>query len=620
MRSLNKPLYLFILALACLSTGLHYYWSGFGGPEPRIIRGIHLLILLPSIYILFPATKRSPKTRPSVPDVLALVCCVAAIVYILVETPRLNKRFFTVSDVRGVEAVLGWLLALLCLEAVRRSISKWFAATVLLVLAYLVTCEHWPGMFYFQPFSLARAAEILYLGSDDGMFGFLTGISVELLYVYILFAGVMMLSGAGDFLVELSFWLAGWAKGGPAKVAVIASALYGTISGSSVANVYATGSFTIPLMKRGGYTPKQAAAVESVAGVGGQIMPPIMGAGAFIMAEITGISYFKIIVVAAIPAVLYYFGLFAMVHFIAVKQGLAPLPKDQRPRFRQVLGRSYFILPFLAIVGLLAAGYSPAKAAFHTVWFTLLLSFLDRQTWPTYSKVTTVIVQSFVSGALIASVLAGAGMTVGILTQTGAALAFSSIVVSLAHNNLLICLFLVFALISVLGTGIPTTPAYIIAVAVAAMALGKFGVPVLAAHLFVFYYAVLSDVTPPDAVTAFAAANLAGSEPMSTGFQAFTLGFAGFLVPFAFVLNPELLLSGTAGSIVLVTLKTMVAVLWLAGAIIGHFVYPLTRLQRCLFAAAAILFIWPEMWSDIAALILIALARPWRRNASPTSE
>jgi TRAP transporter 4TM/12TM fusion protein len=373
-------------------------------------------------------------------------------------------------------------------------------------------------------------------------------------------------------------------------------------------------------MMRGGYKPKQAAAVESVASVGGQIMPPIMGAGAFIMAEITGIPYFKIILVAAIPAVLYYVGLFSMVHFIALQQKLAPLPKDQRPTFRHVLRHSYFLLPFAAILGLLAYGFSPAKAAFHTVWFTLLLSFLDRRTMPTYSKMTKVVVQSLVSGALIASVLAGAGMTVGILTQTGAALAFSSVVVSLSQDSLLFCLFLVFALISVLGTGIPTTPAYIIAVAVAAMALGKFGVPVLAAHLFVFYYAVLSDVTPPDAVTAFAAANMAGSEPMSTGFQAFRLGFAGFLVPFAFVLNPELLLSGTPAGIMLVTVKTIVAVIWLAAGIVGHFVYPLSWFQRTLFAAASMLFIWPGLWPDLAGFGLILLARPWQRNARPTAE
>ena len=205
-------------------------------------------------------------------------------------------------------------------------------------------------------------------------------------------------------------------------------------------------------------------------------------------------------------------------------------------------------------------------------------------------------------------------MTVGTLTQTGAALAFSSVVVSLSQNNLLICLLLVFVLISVLGTGIPTTPAYIIAVAVAAMALGKFGVPVLAAHLFVFYYAVLSDVTPPDAVTAFAAANMAGSEPMSTGFQAFRLGFAGFLVPFAFVLNPELLLSGTLAGIIGVILKTTLAIIWLAAGIIGHFAYRLTAFQRCCFAGAAMLFIWPGLWPDLVGIGLLLAARPWRRH------
>ncbi len=611
MRTLSGWWYALIVADAVVAGVFHYYASGFGGPEPRVFRGLHMLLLLPPLFLLFPATKNSPRHRPSVIDILAAAFCATACAYTLFHVNRLNERFMTIDPVRPEEVILGGVLVILCLEAVRRSLSKWFALTVGLVLVYLLTCEHWPGMFYFKEFPLDRIVEILYLNHDDGVFGFLIGISAELLYVYIIFAGVMSVTGAGDFLIDFSTWAAGWARGGSAKIAVVSSALYGTVSGSTVANVYATGSFTIPMMKRSGYEPKQAAAVEAISGVGGQIMPPIMGAGSFIMAEITGVPYFTVIKMAVIPALLYYLGVMCMVHFIAMKRGIEPVTKDQRPSGARVLRHAYFVIPFVAIVALLASGYSPAKAAFHTIWITLLLSFLDRRTWLSPKKMLEMIVRAMVNAALIAAVLAGAGMIVAVLTQTGVALAFGAILVSASQGVLLLCMILVFVIISVLGTGIPTTAAYVIGVSVGAIALGKFGVPLLAAHLFCFYYSVLADLTPPDAVTSFAAANLAESEPMATGLEGFKLGIAGFLVPFAFIYNPALLLDGSFGQILLSFGFTALGVICLAAAVIGQLRGPLSPLPRLMLFAAAASFVYPSRTVDLIGLGLAGLVFFW---------
>jgi TRAP transporter 4TM/12TM fusion protein len=602
MRQLTGPWKILILITAAVAGVFHYYCAGFGSPEPRTFRGLHLAMLLPFVFLLYPAWKKSPRHRPSVIDMLAAALCLAGALFTVYHADRLNQRFVSYHAVRPDEVVLGGLLALAVIEACRRSISKWFAATVGVALVYLMTCQYWPGMFHYKAFTLDRAVEILYLPNDEGMFGFLMGISAEILYIYILFAAVLLHTGAGDFLIDFAGWAAGWARGGAAKIAVISSALYGTVSGSTVANVYATGSFTIPLMKRSGYTAKQSAAIETVAGIGGQIMPPIMGAGAFIMSEITGIPYFTIIKVAVIPALLYYLGVFCMVHFIALKRGIQPVDRAERPAFRRLVRHLYFFLPFLTVVALLAYGYSPSKAAFHTIWITLLLSFLDRKTWLNPKKFMDIIFGALVNCALIAAVLAGSGMVVGILTRTGVALAFGSILVSFSLNSLFMVLLLVFLVVSIIGTGIPTTAAYIIAVTVGAYALSKFGVPALAAHFFVFYYAVLADMTPPDAVTAFAAANIAGSEPMATGFEGFRLGIAGFLVPFAFVFQPELLLNGSPGQIALTLAMTVLGVVCLAAGIIGHLFAPLKLIQRILLLAAACFLVFAEQIYTIIGL------------------
>ncbi|MGQ9645042.1 MAG: TRAP transporter permease [Thermodesulfobacteriota bacterium] len=588
-----------VLVWGTAASLIHLYTSGFGTFEPRTQRGLHLLLLLPLIYILFPATKQSPKNRPSILDLFASAICFLGPSYIVWDAERLNFRMVGMDEVLVIEVLLGTVLVLLVVEAARRALSRWMAITIGIALLYLGTAPYWPGLLKFKGYSYSRMIEVLFLAGDEGIFGFLTGISSNILYIYIIFASFMLHAGVGHFLINFAVWAAGWARGGPAKIAVVSSSLYGTVSGSTVANVYATGSFTIPLMKKGGFLPKQAAAIEAIASTGGQLMPPIMGAGAFIMSEVTGIPYFKIIQAAAIPALLYYLGLYFVVHFISIKQGMPTISKADRPGIWPMLRNAYYFLPFILVVTFLGYGYSPSKSAFFVVLIIFGLSFLDRKTWMTPRKVLDALFEAAVNAAIIATALAGSGMVVGILTRTGAALAFGSVLLSASLNNLLLAMVLVFLVVSVLGTGIPTTPAYIIAVTVGASALGKFEVALLAAHLFVFYYAVLSDLTPPDAITAFAAANLAGSEMMATGIEAFRLGIAGFLIPFAFVFQPALLLQGTFLEIVKGTGLTALGVVCLAASLVGHIWSPLNWLHRTLFIGSAILLVFPGIGLEL---------------------
>lgn len=613
MRKLSGPVKRGAVGYACAASLFHLYTAGFGSLEPRLMRGLHLLLLLPLIFLLYPATRRSPQDRPSVPDGLAALGAAAACGYIIWHAERLNFRFLGVDNVLPTEVLLGGLLVCLVIEACRRSLSRWMAVTIGVFLVYLAASPYMPGILQFKGYSFPRMVEIMYLAGDEGIFGFLTGISANILFIYILFAGVMMKTGVGDFLIDFAVWAAGWTRGGAAKIAVLASALYGTVSGSTVANVYATGSFTIPLMKRRGFTPKQAAAIEAIAGTGGQIMPPIMGAGAFIMAEVTGVPYFQIIKAAAIPAILYYVGVFSMVHFIALRSGMPPTPRAELPSWRPMLRRAYYFAPFLLILYYLAQGYSPTKAAFFVILVTFGLSFLDRQTWMTWTRVHEALFDSAVSAALIAAALAGSGMIVATLTRTGAALAFGGMIVSAARGNLILAMILIFLVVSVLGTGIPTTAAYVIAVTIGAAAMGNLGVAVLAAHLFVFYYAVLSDLTPPDAITAFAAANLAGSGMMSTGIEAFKLGIAGFLVPFAFVYQPALLLQGSWPAVARAFGLTALGVVCLAAALIGFVWAPVTASQRAVLMVAAMLLVFPAAGMELLGLALAGGTLAWMR-------
>ena len=605
------------------AAALFHIWTAYAGAwEPREMRAVHLLFLVPLAFLLFPATERSPRDRVTATDWIWAVVSMIPCIYVLRYAQELTERWEGVHPVTTAQVVLGTVLVIAVLEASRRSVGFWFFVTTLVFMAYLVLAPWMPG-FLRSPraYSYPQLVEMFFLYADEGVLGSLTGISSNLLMIFILFAAFMLHSGVGQFFMDISVLLAGRFRGGPAKVAVVSSGLYGMISGSSVADCYATGSFSIPLMKRIGYKPEIAAAIEATASCGGPLMPPIMGAGAFIMAELTGVPYQEIIVAAALPAILYYLSLLATVHWEALKQGIGTMRADLPP-LTSLLRRALLFSPFVTVIYFLHAGYSPSKSALYSLLTAIIVSWVAGDQPMTPRRIFATMTEAMRSGVIIAAVLAASGLIVAAMSRTGVALAFSSAIVNLSAGYLFVALFLIFAIVSVLGTGIPTTPSYILAVTVGAAALSKLNVDLLAAHLFVFYYAVLADVTPPVAVTAVAAAQIAGANPMTTGWQATRIGIGGFLAPFLFVYQPALLLKADWTTVVVSFVAALIGISALCAALAGHMFSPLGWGARAFLIAVSLAAISHSLVVSVATSTAIVAFGVWdwrraRRRPAP---
>jgi TRAP transporter 4TM/12TM fusion protein len=594
------------------AAALFHVWTAYAGVwEPRQMRATHLLFLLPLAFLLWPATGRSPRDRPTGWDALGALAAVVPCVYVLLNVHDLTERWEGVHPVTAAQVALGTLLVLAVLEAARRAVGFWFFVTTLAFIAYLVVSPWMPG-FLRSPkaYSYPQIVEMFFLYADEGVLGTLTGVSSNILMIFILFASFMLHSGVGQLFMDVSVALAGRFRGGPAKVAVLSSGLYGTISGSSVADCYATGSFSIPLMKKIGYRPEIAGAIEATASCGGPLMPPIMGAGAFIMAELTAVPYSRIVVAAALPAVLYYVGIMATVHWEALKHGIGRMTAGILPA-AALARRALLFAPFVVVVYFLGMGYSPSKAALYSLLTAIVVSWFAGDQPMTPRRLYATLGEAMRSGVVVAAHLAASGLIVAAMSRTGVALAFSSAVVSLSGGHLVVALVLIFAVVSVLGTGIPTTPAYILAVTVGGAALQKLGVDILAAHLFVFYYAVLADVTPPVAVTAFAGAQMAGADPMRTGWQASRIAISGFLAPFLFVYQPALLMRGTTTEILVLFASAVVGISALAAAAAGYMFRAQSWPRRLLLAAVALAAIGPHVGLSLATSVVLVLYAVW---------
>ena len=588
-----------VTALAVGASCFHIYttWAGF--LEPRLQRAVHLGFLLPLAFLLYPATARSPKGRPSAWDWAWAALGFLSNVYIVWQQPRIINRWEGSTEVLGAEVFWGAVISLLILEATRRAVSPWLSGLVTLFLAYLFAGPWLPGILHHKGFSFARAVELMYLYNEQGIYGSLTGISATVIFIFVLFGCFIIRTGLGQFFMDLAVSLAGRTRGGPAKVAVVSSALYGTLSGSSVSNVYTTGAFSIPLMKQMGYRPQFAGAVEAAAGVGGMIMPPIMGVGAFVMAEMTSIPYWTIAKSAALAAVLYYLGVFVMVHLEAVKIGLQPMARAEIPPLRGVLPRSYLLSPIVLLVMLLVMGYTPVFSGMLAIVVSVAVAALRRETRMGPQAIWHALRQGGCDAAMIAVAITGAGMIVAVIAQTALGLAFSSLFISLSGGSLLLTAVMVMIVDAILGAGIPTTPAYLLTVVVGGAAMMKLGVDLLPAHLFAFYYGVLADITPPVAVAAYASAAIAGSEPMKTGFEAFKLAIGGFIVPFIFVYHPALVLQGPWHETLWIFVLASACIVLTSAALIGWFLGPTPWIERILLLAAAAGLVSPS--GEIAA-------------------
>ena len=467
--------------------------------------------------------------------------------------------------------MLGTLLTVLLLEALRRAVTPVLAGLVAIGIGYLFLTEHMPGLLNYRNMPFHEIVETTFLLNGMGIYGAIIGISATMVAVFIVFGAFIEGSGIGRLFHNIGMRLAGRYIGGPAKVVVISSSLFGTISGSSVANVFTTGSFTIPAMIKLGYRRHFAGGVEAAASVGGQIMPPVMGAGAFVMAEITNTPYVDIAVAALLGAFCYFFMVLITVHFEAGRLRLVGCREDELPAWREIGRDLHLLLPVALLVGMMSFNYSPTMACFWATISIVPVSWLRRHTRLFPRQIIAMLVAGGRNMTIVALACAGAGLFVACLTVTGVVVSFSSVVAALAGDNLLIAGALLMVITLVLGMGVPTTAAYIIGAAIGAPILIKMGVPMLAAHMFVFYFAILADATPPVSVASYAAASIAGADPMRTGVAAFRLGLAGFIVGFSFLFSPAILMQGSVIDIVAQMAVNLCGLTLLASGLSGFF-------------------------------------------------
>ncbi len=558
------------------------YTAFFGIMQPRFQRGIHLLFLLPVAFILFPATSKSPKDRITFFDGLFALLSVLPPIFLLISDQRLTYRLSFIDPVLTIELILGIINIILLLEAIRRAVVPAMSILITIFLCYLFIAPHLSGVFFNKAIKLYEIIEMQYLMTEEGIYGSITGVSATFVALFVIFGAFMENTRTGEFFTNLACKFAGTSPGGPAKIAVISSGLFGSISGSAAANVYATGTFTIPLMKRMGYEKKFAGAVEAAASTGGEIMPPVMGAGAFVMAEITGIPYVKIMLAAALGAILYFISIGFRVHFIAVRDNLKGLAKDEVLPTRELIKNVYLLIPLVGLVYMLLVGFSPFMAATVAIISSFIISFFNKKTYMNPARLWNTLRIAGRNMIMIALACAGAGMVVSIITNTGLGLGIAAVIINWSRGLLLPALLLIMLTALILGMGLPTTPAYIIAITIGGPALAAMKCDLLASHLFVFYFAILSSVTPPVCIAAYCGAAIAGAEPLQTGWEATKLAIVGFLVPYVFIYNQALLMQGTLIEIVTVFILLLISTFFLAASLSDFFVKKLGFWKRLL--------------------------------------
>ena len=600
-----------VLAIAAIAALYHLYVAGVAPFTALIQRPVHLALMASLGFLGLGVRgargiyrKGGEVDDPGggfpvrhVVSLMLLVGTVLSCAYLVSENEALVSRSASPTTLDLIAAAIT-LVAVL--ELARRATGWGIVAVAILSIGYALAGPYLPGILAHRGYGPQRLLEQLYL-STEGIWGIPLGVSADFVYLFVLFGAVLDMAGGGALLIALADKVAGRSKGGPAKTAAVASAFMGSLSGSAVANVVTTGTFTIPLMRRAGFRPFFAGAIEAAASTGGQLMPPVMGAGAFILATWTNIPYQTVALAAAIPAVLYYVALFAAIHFQAERTGLEPVVDKDRP---SVIGKLHLLIPLLIIVLLLAQGRSPMRAAFWGVTSALALSLLvpsTRMSRGDYLKATL----AGASGAVqVAAACAAAGIVVGVASLTGIGLRMSEFIVVISQGQLFPALLLTAAGSIILGMGLPTTAAYVVLAALGAPALVELGVPLLAAHLFIFYFGCISNVTPPVSLAAYAAAGVASSPPIKTALTAMLLAMAGFLVPFLFVYAPPLLLEGSLLEILLTSGTGALGISAMAGAAIGYIRRPLAIWERAAVIIAGAALFGPSQMLDVVGAVL----------------
>ena len=590
-----------VIGILGVSMALYHMWLiWIGAPEAIMFRGTHLLFALALTFLVYRRTTAQSGQPPTLLDYGCLILATAPVIYLFVNYDYVVNRIYYVDDLTTADMVLGTILVVMILEATRRVIGPALPLTALVFLAY--------GIFIagVEPM---RLLDQLYM-TTEGIFGIPLSVSAAYVLIFVMFGSFMERTGTGQLFMDFAMSLTGHTAGGPGKVSVVSSSLFGTISGSAVANVMVDGPIAIPLMKRTGFRPHFAAGVEAVASTGGQIMPPIMGAAAFVMAEFLQVGYGQVILWALIPAILYYLACFAAVHFEAKRHGIMGVPRSELPKLGEVMReRGHLFIPVLTILAVMYSGYSAPLAALAGTLACFPVAFLRASTrgnvrfW--------VIIDAMIDGARnalgVALACASAGIIIGVVTLTGAGIVFTQFVVGLAQDTLILALVLTMIAGIVLGMGMPTTPAYIIMTSLLVPAIIKLGVIEPAAHMFAFYFAILSAITPPVALAVFAAAGLAKADLWASGWAAVKIGAAGFIVPFMFIYEPALLMIGDWQTIVWSAATASIGCILLAAGLHGYLLQACSLWQRACLVAAALCLVKPGLQTDIAGVVLTAV-------------
>jgi len=598
--------------LFCVGTGLfHLYYSGYGHMSATILRAVHLALMLTVVFLF-----RGGKGRNLVSRILDVVLALAVLgisgYYIHIWLQRMSAGSFTGFVIpNSADIITGILMILIILEATRRTTGYTLVIVVILFLLYALFGSELPGFLGHKQYSLSRIVGFLYL-TNEGIYGTPIAISSSFIVLFVIFGAILEQTGGGQAFIDLGFGLTGRFRGGSAKTSVVSSALFGSISGSPVANVVTTGAFTIPLMKRSGFPAHVAGAVEAVASTGGLILPPVMGSAAFLMAEYLGITYQKVAIAALLPAILYYACAFFMADLSAVRYGVLGHSKSELPRIPEILKRDWFTLIPLGVLIylLLILGRSPTYSAYWSIVIAIVLSQLAaviRRRVP-IRQLLAGIKSGVIGSTSVVAACASAGIIMGVVSITGLGPRFASIVIYLSGRSLLVAAFLTMIISIVLGTGLPAVAVYVLTAVLCTPALISLGVSPIAAHMFVFYFSIVSSLTPPVALAAYAAAGISGSSINKTGFTAFKMAIVAYFVPYFFLYSPLLLMKGPWHLIVLNMVLAILGTGVISIAVTGVLKTERLRIwERIVVFVGGFLLAFPEFWLALPGTALTAI-------------
>ncbi|WP_367103721.1 TRAP transporter permease [uncultured Psychrobacter sp.] len=623
------PVRYFIAGLCILYSLFHLYITF--NPMPALLqRSVHVGVGFALIFLIFPASKKSSRQKIAWYDWIWFVLSLSGMSYLIYE-------YQDIVTSRGGMAnqmdIIFSIITVVCVLEGSRRITGWILpilAGIFLAYPFVSHLDFMPDRLLTRPYDMGDIFGQLFL-KTEGLYSVAIGASVTFIFLFILFGAFLARSGMGQLFNDLALALAGDKKGGPAKVAVISSGFMGSINGSALSNVVSTGAFTIPLMKKVGYHKDFAGAVEASASVGGQILPPIMGASAFIMAETTGLPYSTIAFAALLPAVLYYLGVIAQVHFRAGRRDLKGMAKESLPQVKEVLkARGHMLLPIVFLIYLLIQNVPVGYAAAYTIGFTVVISMLRKETRMGVKDILGALEDGAKQSLAVMAACAVVGVIIGVVSLTSFGTVMTSSIVTLGAGSLFLTLILTMLASMVLGMGLPSIPAYIITATMAAPALAGFDIPILSAHMFVFYFGIFANITPPVCLAAFAGAGISGGDPMKTGFLSLKLALAGFIVPFMFIYNPTMLMIDPVGlavtakdfplpplmDIATVVVTSITGVIALGAALEGFFRGAMNPLTRVILAIGALLLIYPELTTGLIGGIIVLIVAVWNIKTS----